>query len=152
MLKSADFTEDTIKNDKNDACFFSFMTIRVSLGLLTYHDIYNIRILSENIYFISTRCETGKKTRHCMIHVRSLQDRVAFIINIYQHNKFIRVTEILFVLIWVDGRGTMPSKSWTFVVLQLVTNVALIEYTWNCLYILTAKIVRAERNSILQLC
>jgi hypothetical protein len=32
-------------------------------------------------------------------------------------------------LIWVNGRGTMTSKSRTFVVLQLVTNVTLIEYT-----------------------
>jgi hypothetical protein len=29
----------------------------------------------------------------------------------------------------VDGRGTLTSKERTFVVLQLVTNVALIEYT-----------------------
>ena len=66
--------------------------------------------------------------------MRSLQDRVAFIINIYQHNKciplknakYIRVVEILLALIWVDGRGTIPSKSRTFVVLQLATNVALI--------------------------
>ena len=72
----------------------------------------------------------------------SLQDRIAFIINIYQHSKFIqsvistpknakyiRVVEILLALIWVDGRGTITSKSRTFVLLQLVTNVALIEYT-----------------------
>ena len=76
--------------------------------------------------------------------MRSLQDRIAFIINIYQHNKFIqsvisihpqknakyiRVIEILLALILVDGRGTLTSKEQTFVVLQLVTNVALIEYT-----------------------
>ena len=81
--------------------------------------------------------------------MRSLQDRIAFIINIYQHNKFIqsvisippphpkknakyipvRVIEILLALILVDGRGTITSKERTFVVLQLVTNVALIEYT-----------------------
>jgi len=76
--------------------------------------------------------------------VRSLQDRIAFIINIYQHNKFIqsvistppkknakyiRVIEILLALILVDGRGTITSKARTFVALQLVTNVALIEYT-----------------------
>ena len=75
--------------------------------------------------------------------MRSLQDRIAFIINIYQHNKFIqsvisihpqknakyiRVIEILLALILVDGRGTLTSKERTFVVLQLVTNVALIEY------------------------
>jgi hypothetical protein len=75
--------------------------------------------------------------------VRSLQDRIAFIINIYQHNKFIQsvisipppnakyipVIEILLALILVDGRGIITSKERTFVVLQLVTNVALIEYT-----------------------
>ena len=77
--------------------------------------------------------------------MRSLQDRIGFIINIYQHNKFIqsiisipppqenakyiRVIEILLALILVDGRGTITSKARTFVVLQLVTNVALIEYT-----------------------
>jgi hypothetical protein len=77
--------------------------------------------------------------------VRSLQDRIAFIINIYQHNKFIesvisisppkknakyiRVIEILLALILVDGRVSITSKERTFVVLQLVTNVALIEYT-----------------------
>jgi hypothetical protein len=77
--------------------------------------------------------------------VRSLQDRIGFIINIYQHNKFIQsvisiplpppnakyipVIEILLALILVDGRGTITSKERTFVVLQLVTNVALIEYT-----------------------
>ena len=78
--------------------------------------------------------------------MRSLQDRIAFIINIYQHNKFIQsvisipptpkknakyipVIEILLALILVDGRGTLTSKERTFVVLQLVTNVALIEYT-----------------------
>jgi hypothetical protein len=77
--------------------------------------------------------------------VRSLQDRITFIINIYQHNKFIQsvisipppkknakyipVIEILLALILVDGRGTITSKERTFVVLQLVTNVALIEYT-----------------------
>jgi hypothetical protein len=33
------------------------------------------------------------------------------------------------LLIWVDGQGAITSKSRTFVVLQLVTNVALIEYT-----------------------
>ena len=76
--------------------------------------------------------------------MRSLQDRIAFNINIYQHNKFIQsvisiplkknakyipVIEILLALILVDGRGTLTSKERTFVVLQLVTNVALIEYT-----------------------
>jgi hypothetical protein len=47
--------------------------------------------------------------------------------------KYIRVVEILLALIWVDGTGTIPSKSRTFVVLQLATNVALIfsVYT-NC--------------------
>ena len=80
--------------------------------------------------------------------MRSLQGRIAFIININQHNKFIQsvisispppppqknakyipVIEILLALILVDGRGTITSKERTFVVLQLVTNVALIEYT-----------------------
>ena len=77
--------------------------------------------------------------------MRSLQDGTAFIINIYQHNKFIesvisislpkknakyiRVIEILLALILVDGRVSITSKERTFVVLQLVTNVALIEYT-----------------------
>jgi hypothetical protein len=78
--------------------------------------------------------------------VRSLQDHIAFIINIYQHNKFfhslsflplkkfriyenIRIVEILLALIWVGGRGTIKSRTRTFVVLQLVTNVALIENT-----------------------
>jgi hypothetical protein len=57
--------------------------------------------------------------------VRSLQDRIAFIINIYQHSKFIQsaisillqknakyipVIEILLALILVDGRGTITSK------------------------------------------
>jgi hypothetical protein len=42
------------------------------------------------------------------------------------------------------------SKARTFVVSQLVTNVALIEYTYHILFIQTAKVVRAERNSILQ--
>ena len=73
-----------------------------------------------------------------------MQDRIGFIINIYQHNnfiqsvisippqknaKYIRVIEILLALILVDGRETLTSKARTFVVLQLVTNVALIEYT-----------------------
>ena len=76
--------------------------------------------------------------------MRSLQDRIAFIINIYEHSKFIQsaisillqknakyipVIEILLALILVDGRGTITSKERTFVVLQLATNVALIEYT-----------------------
>ena len=76
--------------------------------------------------------------------MRSLQDRIAFIINIYQHSKFIQsaisillqknakyipVIETLLALILVDGRGTITSKERTFVVLQLATNVALIEYT-----------------------
>ena len=77
--------------------------------------------------------------------MRSLQDRIAFIINIYQHNKFIesvisisppkknakyiRVIEILLALILMDGRVSITSKERTFVVLQLVANVALIEYT-----------------------
>ena len=58
--------------------------------------------------------------------------------------------EILLALILVDGRETITSKARTFVVLQLVTNVALIEYTEHFLFIQTAKIVRAERTSILQ--
>ena len=58
--------------------------------------------------------------------------------------------EILLALILVDGRGTITSKEQTFVVLQLATNVALIEYTSHFLCMQTAKIVRAERNSILQ--
>ena len=83
--------------------------------------------------------------------MRSLQDRIGFIINVYQQNaKYISVIEILLALTLVDGRGTITSKERTFVVLQLVTNVALIEYTYNFLCIQTAKIVRAERNSILQ--
>ena len=74
------------------------------------------------------------------------RDRIGFIIDIYQHNKFIQsvisitpppppnakyipMIEILLALIYVDGRGTITSKERTFVVLQLVTNVALIEYT-----------------------
>ena len=76
--------------------------------------------------------------------MRSLQDRIAFIINIYEHSKFIQsaisillqknakyipVIETLLALILVDGRGTITSKERTFVVLQLATNVALIEYT-----------------------
>ena len=79
--------------------------------------------------------------------MRLLQDHIAFIINIYQHNKFfhslsflplkkfriyenIRIVEILLALIWVGGRGTIKSRTRTFVVLQLVTNVAaLIENT-----------------------
>ena len=76
--------------------------------------------------------------------MRSLQDRIAFIINIYQHNKFIQsvisipsqknakyipLIEILLALILVDGRGTLTFKERSFVVLQLATNVALIEYT-----------------------
>ena len=83
----------------------------------------------------------NKDSTQCRI-VRSLKDRIAFIINIYQYNKllqsvistpknakYIRVVEILLALIWVDGRGTITSKERTFVLLQLVTNVALIEYT-----------------------
>ena len=58
--------------------------------------------------------------------------------------------EILLALMLVDGRETITSKARTFVVLQLVTNVALIEYTEHFLFMQTAKIVRAERNSILQ--
>ena len=76
--------------------------------------------------------------------MRSLQDRIAFIMNIYQHSKFIQsaisillqknakyipVIETLLALILVDGRGTITSKERTFVVLHLATNVALIEYT-----------------------
>ena len=77
--------------------------------------------------------------------MRSLQDRIVFIINIYQqHNtfiqyvnfvplkrnlKYIRVVEVLVVLIWVGGRETIISKVRSFVLLQLVTNVASIEYT-----------------------
>jgi hypothetical protein len=61
---------------------------------------------------------------------RSLQvDRIAFIINIYQHSKFIQsaisillpknakyipVIETLLALILVDGRGTITSKERTF--------------------------------------
>jgi hypothetical protein len=49
---------------------------------------------------------------------------------IYTKNaKYIPLIEILLALILVDGRGTLTSKERTFVVLQLVTNVALIEYT-----------------------
>ena len=77
--------------------------------------------------------------------MRSLQDRIAFTINIYQHNKFIQsvisipqppknakyipVIEILLALILVDGRGSITSEARTFVVLRLVKNVALIECT-----------------------
>ena len=43
--------------------------------------------------------------------------------------EYIRVVEILLALIWVGGWGTITSKARTCVVLQLVTNVALIEYT-----------------------
>ena len=43
--------------------------------------------------------------------------------------KYIRVIEILLALILVDGRVSITSKERTFVVLQLVTNVALIENT-----------------------
>jgi hypothetical protein len=43
--------------------------------------------------------------------------------------KYIPVIEILLALILVDERGIITSKERTFVVLQLVTNVALIEYT-----------------------
>jgi hypothetical protein len=39
------------------------------------------------------------------------------------------VIEIPLALILVDGQGTITSEARTFVVLQLVTNVALIEYT-----------------------
>jgi hypothetical protein len=63
--------------------------------------------------------------------VRSIQDRIGFIINIYQHNKFIQsvifipppkkknakyipVIEILLELILVDGRRTITSKGRTF--------------------------------------
>jgi hypothetical protein len=75
----------------------------------------------------------------------SLQDRIALLliyINIAnsfslsfllpppkKNTKYIRVIEILLALILVDGQGTITSKARTFVVLQLVTNVALIEYT-----------------------
>jgi hypothetical protein len=38
------------------------------------------------------------------------------------------VIEILLALILVNEQGTITSKARTFVVLQLVTNVALIEY------------------------
>jgi hypothetical protein len=41
--------------------------------------------------------------------------------------KYIRVIEILLALLLVDGRGTITSKERTFAVLQLVTNVALID-------------------------
>ena len=42
----------------------------------------------------------------------------------------IKIVEILLALIWVGGRGTIKSRTRTFVVLQLVTNVAaLIENT-----------------------
>ena len=43
--------------------------------------------------------------------------------------QYIRVIEILLALLLVDGRGTITSKERTFAVLQLVMNVALIEYT-----------------------
>jgi hypothetical protein len=46
-----------------------------------------------------------------------------------KNTKYIRVIEILLALILVDGQGTITSEARTFVVLQLVTNVALIEYT-----------------------
>jgi hypothetical protein len=49
----------------------------------------------------------------------------------------VREVEILLALIWVDGRGTITFKSRTIVVLQLVSNVALIDYTYHFLYILT---------------
>jgi hypothetical protein len=48
---------------------------------------------------------------------------------IFSEKKYIRVIEILLALILVDGRVSITSKERTFVVLQLVTNVALIEYT-----------------------
>jgi hypothetical protein len=70
--------------------------------------------------------------------VRSLQDRIAFIINIYQHNKFIesvisisppkknakyiRVIEILLALILVDGRVSITSKERTYCDFILVDN------------------------------
>ena len=62
--------------------------------------------------------------------MRSLQDRTGFIINIYQHSKFIHslsflplnnfkiVVEILLVLIWIDS-GAIAYKARTFVALQL---------------------------------
>ena len=43
--------------------------------------------------------------------------------------KYIRVIGILLALILVDGRVSIASKERTSVVLQLVTNVVLIEYT-----------------------
>ena len=41
----------------------------------------------------------------------------------------VHVVDILLALIWVGGQGTITYKVRTFVVLQLATNVALIEYT-----------------------
>ena len=46
-----------------------------------------------------------------------------------KNTKYIRVIEILLALTLVDGQGTITSEARAFVVLQLVTNVALIEYT-----------------------
>jgi hypothetical protein len=64
------------------------------------------------------------------------------------------VESYLYYIILVNKKifseESITSKARTFVVLQLVTNFALIEYTKHFLYIQTAKIVRAERNSILQ--
>jgi hypothetical protein len=63
---SAEYTEDIIKNDGNDACFCSFFFIdnlAVALGFLTLRDKHNIRKLSKNIQFICTCCETGQETK-----------------------------------------------------------------------------------------
>jgi hypothetical protein len=63
--------------------------------------------------------------------VRSLQDHIAFIINIYQHNKFfhslsflplkkfriyenIKIVEILLALIWVGSRGDYKIQNTDF--------------------------------------
>jgi hypothetical protein len=85
------------------------------------------------IYRPKETVKLSKKSRNkrCSWVVRSLQDRIAFIINIYQHSKFIQsaisillqknakyipVIETLLALILVDGRGTITSKERTFVV------------------------------------
>jgi hypothetical protein len=59
----------------------------------------------------------------------TLKLQISKLIKAVVNTKYIRVIEILLALILVDGQGTMTSEARTFVVLQLVTNVALIEYT-----------------------
>jgi hypothetical protein len=51
------------------------------------------------------------------------------VMSTHEKARYMRVVAILLALIWVDGCETITSKSRTFVVLQLVTNVALIKYT-----------------------